>query len=118
MSQPQPKTYSFLVVAPDYTDTNALKMRNENQAAHVEHMGDVGKAGILRTGGGSLAHDSYDFLNGAKLTGSIMIFESESIEAVRKIIEDDVYWTEPVWDHEKLQIIPFFSPAPIPPLMA
>ncbi len=48
------------------------------------------------TGGGSLAHDSYDFLNGAKLTGSIMIFESESIEAVRKIIEDDVYWTEPV----------------------
>ena len=90
------------------------------------------------TGGGSLAHDNYDYQGGAKLTGSIMIFECESIEAVKKIIEEDVYWTEPVvcniffsrclgqlptdcgitqWDHEKLQIIPFFSPAPVPALM-
>lgn len=42
----QPKTFSFLVVAPDYAD--ALGRRNAAKTPHSEHMGQLGKAGILR----------------------------------------------------------------------
>lgn len=31
-----------------------------------------------------------------KLTGSVMIFKAESLEAVRKMIESDIYWTSDV----------------------
>ncbi|KAI0089636.1 hypothetical protein BDY19DRAFT_889336 [Irpex rosettiformis] len=115
---PPSTTFSFLVVAPDYMDADASKRRNDAKDSHIEHMGKFGKAGILRAGGGMLPADNYDFSSGAKVTGSFMIFEAESIEAVKQIIEEDIFWTQSVWDHEKLQIIPFYSPLPIPPLMS
>ncbi|KAI0340431.1 hypothetical protein BDW22DRAFT_1334556 [Trametopsis cervina] len=117
MSQAQAQTYSFLVCAPDYPDVPATNRRAATRAQHVEHMGKLGKDGVLRTGGGMLAPDEYGAVE-RTVRGSIMIFECESLDAVRKIIEEDVYWTTLVWDHERLSIIPFFSPAPVPALMA
>ena len=31
-----------------------------------------------------------------KFVGSMMVYEAESIEAVRKIVESDIYWTSGV----------------------
>ena len=42
----QLKTFSFLVIAPDYAD--ALERRNAAKTPHSEHMGQLGKAGVLR----------------------------------------------------------------------
>lgn len=69
-----------------------------------------------------------------KLVGSSMVFEEESVEAVRQRIEGDVYWTTNVvrgtlvysrrsderlilgrqWDKEKLVILPYLAAIPLP----
>ena len=69
-----------------------------------------------------------------KLIGSLMVFEAESLEEVRKVIEDDVYYRTGVvrsifrlvcadadadvqWDKEKLTILPWISAHPLPPFV-
>lgn len=42
----------------------------------------------------------------ASFKGSVVVYTGESPEAVRSIIENDVYATSGVWDLEKAQIIP------------
>ncbi|KAI0697368.1 hypothetical protein BC835DRAFT_1472926 [Cytidiella melzeri] len=118
MSITQSKTHSFVVSAPDHTDADSPKRRKDAAEQHIKNMTQFGKDGIFRTGGVTLAHDGINIADG-KVTGSMMIFECESITDVKKIIEGDVSWTDRVirWDHEKLQIIPFFSPVPVPALL-
>jgi len=38
------------------------------------------------------------------MNGSVLVFEAESAAAVRAMIEEDVYWTNNVWDKETLDI--------------
>ena len=42
----------------------------------------------------------------AQFLGSVVVYTGESTEAVRSIIENDVYATSGVWDLAKAQIIP------------
>ncbi|KAI0821125.1 hypothetical protein BC629DRAFT_1458448 [Irpex lacteus] len=53
-----------------------------------------------------------------KLVGSGMMFEAESADALRKILEEDIYWTSNVWDKEKIVILPFLSAGPLPSMVA
>ena len=46
-------------------------------------------------GGGLLTPETYQTEN-KKLVGSMLIFEMESLEAVRQLVESDVYWTSNV----------------------
>jgi len=47
-------------------------------------------------GGPLLAPELTDEKNRTKMTGSLMFFEAESIEEVRKIVESDIYYTSGV----------------------
>jgi len=49
-----------------------------------------------------------------KMVGSLMIFEAENIEAVKTMIETDIYYTSGVWDPERLVILPFVAATPFP----
>ncbi|KAL9097226.1 MAG: hypothetical protein Q9165_000653 [Trypethelium subeluteriae] len=44
-----------------------------------------------------------------KLKGSVMLAWAESRDEVMKVIEEDVYFKNDVWDKSKIQIYPFKS---------
>lgn len=46
---------------------------------------------------------------GPKIKGSIMLALSESKEDVLKALQEDIYFTEGVWDWNKIQIYPVCS---------
>jgi uncharacterized protein YciI len=58
-------------------------------------------------GGAFLAPELTDESGRKKMMGSVMFFEAESMEEVRKVVEADPYFTGDVWDREKLIILPF-----------
>ncbi|KAI0090658.1 hypothetical protein BDY19DRAFT_725267 [Irpex rosettiformis] len=113
MSDSQPKKYTFLLYAPDYTDSEALNRRLAVRPKHLENAKVMFNGGVSRIGGALVSPDSYDTPN-RKMVGSMMVFEAENIEAVRKIVEQDVYYTGGVWDKERLVIIPWVSAHPLP----
>ncbi|KAI0691508.1 hypothetical protein BC835DRAFT_1360226 [Cytidiella melzeri] len=113
MSEAKPKTHTFLVYAPDYTDSEASSRRLAVRPKHLERAGVMFSEGVSRIGGAMVSPDTYDTPD-RKMVGSMMVFEAENIEAVRKIVEEDVYYTGGVWDKEKLVIIPWVSAHPLP----
>jgi len=44
----------------------------------------------------------------------MFILQAESLEAVKKMIETDIYYTSNVWDPERIVILPFAAVTPIP----
>ncbi|KIJ67521.1 hypothetical protein HYDPIDRAFT_108348 [Hydnomerulius pinastri MD-312] len=107
----------FVVWAPDYTDEGALARRLAVRPSHLENANKLIQQGILRVGGGVLSADS---LNAAPsdrtFFGSCMIYEAETLEAVRQFIEDDIYYKTGVWDKEKLVILPIVLATGLPPV--
>ncbi|KAJ7731099.1 hypothetical protein DFH07DRAFT_755863 [Mycena maculata] len=105
----------FVVYAPDKTDSGAFERRLSVRATHLENAAKAITAGVIRVGGALLTPES---LTGAdkKMAsiGSMMIFEAENIEAVRTMVEADIYYTSGVWDPERLVILPFVSATPLP----
>ncbi|KAJ6572081.1 hypothetical protein B0H19DRAFT_935854 [Mycena capillaripes] len=103
----------FFVYAPDKTDEGAVERRLSVRPKHLENAAKNINDGVIRVGGALLTPES---LTGAekKMIGSIMIFEAENIEAVRAMIEGDIYYTAGVWDPERLVILPFVAATPFP----
>ncbi|KAJ6491303.1 hypothetical protein C8R47DRAFT_941259, partial [Mycena vitilis] len=101
----------FAVYAPDKTDEGAFDRRLSVRATHLENSAKR-PAGQVRVGGALLTPES---LTGGekKMVGSMIIFQAENIEAVRAIIEGDIYYTSGVWDPERLVILPFASATPL-----
>ncbi|KAH8103560.1 hypothetical protein BXZ70DRAFT_739117 [Cristinia sonorae] len=106
-----PAKHQFIVWAPDYTDPEAFDRRLAVRAAHLQNAFELIKNGVIKTGGAMMSPDTY-LTENKKFVGSAMIVEAESIEAVRKQVESDIYWSSNVWDKEKLTILPFFAPPP------
>jgi len=88
-------------------------------------------------GGGVLTSDPANAAPADRKFFGSCIIEAESLEAARKIIENDVYYTAGVvsvlsssdtllglffdswhgkWDKEKLQVLPIMLATPLPPL--
>ncbi|KAJ6572061.1 hypothetical protein B0H19DRAFT_1255979 [Mycena capillaripes] len=107
-----PALHRFFVYAPDKTDEGTFERRLSVRAKHLENAAKP-KEGIRAGGGALLTPES---LTGAekKIVGSAMVYEAESIEVVRKLIEDDIYYTAGVWDPERLVILPFMLANPFP----
>lgn len=42
--------------------------------------------------GGALGDEATYQTANKKLTGSMMVFSAENVDAVRKLIEEDIYW--------------------------
>ncbi|KAF8135654.1 hypothetical protein EV363DRAFT_1321221 [Boletus edulis] len=85
----------FVVWAPDYA--GAQEIRLAIRPRHLENAHRLTKEGVIPANAAPADR---------KFFGSCLIIEAESLEAVRKIVEGDVYYKEGVWDKEKLQILP------------
>lgn len=96
-----------MVWAPDYTDEKALSRRMAVRPKHLATANKHIEQGILKVAGGLIIPEVEDAASGSrKFFGSALLFEAESLEAVRNLIKQDVYWTENVWDKDKLIIHP------------
>ncbi|KAI9572120.1 hypothetical protein HD554DRAFT_2067090 [Boletus coccyginus] len=104
----------FVVWAPD---AGADERRLAVRPRHLENVHQLAKEGIIRVGGAVLTSDPANPADaGRKFFGSFIIIEAESLEAARKIVENDIYYTTDVWDKEKLQVLPIMLATPLPPL--
>ncbi|KIO19144.1 hypothetical protein M407DRAFT_246264 [Tulasnella calospora MUT 4182] len=102
--------YLFLVYAPDCTDQGTFEKRLEVREKHLqealpalEPQADVS----MKVGGAVLTPESITGEGPRTMVGSMLLFEAESIEAVRKRVESDIYYTSGVWDPNKLVILPY-----------
>ncbi|KAI0029247.1 hypothetical protein K488DRAFT_56816 [Vararia minispora EC-137] len=106
---------TFVAWCPDYTDPDALSRRLAVRTAHLEGIKQTVADGSLKFGGYTTAPESVGKPPGEhKINGSTMIFEAESVEEVRRRIEEDPYWAGNVWDKEKVDIRPIFASSATP----
>ncbi|EMD33191.1 hypothetical protein CERSUDRAFT_126342 [Gelatoporia subvermispora B] len=106
--------FTFLVYAPDYTDAEAPQRRLAVRPKHLEGARQLVAEGVIRVGGAMLSPESIQPGAEKKMVGSTMIYEAESLEAVKKIVEEDPYYVGNVWDKEKLVILPYAAATPLP----
>ncbi|KAG9316411.1 hypothetical protein JVU11DRAFT_2445 [Chiua virens] len=104
-SMSAPRSHTYLVWAPDYTDEGALARRMAVRPKHFIRANKQIKQGILKVAGGLITPETQGH-RGQKFVGSVLLYEANSIEDVRSLIKEDIYWTENVWDKEKLMIHP------------
>jgi len=107
-----PAKSQFVIWAPDYTDAEALNRRLAVRGQHIQKVVELFKTGVIKTGGVTITPETY-LTESKKMSGSMLVVEMESLEAVRKYVEEDVYWSGNVWDKEKIVIMPF-APAQVP----
>ncbi|KIP08665.1 hypothetical protein PHLGIDRAFT_104012 [Phlebiopsis gigantea 11061_1 CR5-6] len=112
MSQAR-QTYTYLAFMPDYTDEDAFERRLAVRPKHLENSKLVRERGLLKLGGPLISPETYRSEQ-KKLIGSAGLYEAESIEEIRKVIEEDIYYTSGVWDKEKIVILPWSAALPIP----
>ncbi|KAF8949204.1 hypothetical protein BGZ47_008983 [Haplosporangium gracile] len=93
----------FIVIARDFTDPEALTRRLDVRSKHLVEAKELKKSGKLQAGGALLT----DHSELGRMIGSIMIFQAETSEEVRQLVEKDYYVTGKVWEH--YQILPFRS---------
>ncbi|KZT03972.1 uncharacterized protein LAESUDRAFT_658697 [Laetiporus sulphureus 93-53] len=106
----KPILYKFIVWAPDMSDPDAFQRRLSVRQQHFVRGDKLHESGQWKVGGALLTPESIASPNAEKkMIGSVIICEAESLEAVREVIESDIYYTANVWDKEKLQIFPFLT---------
>ncbi|KIJ67522.1 hypothetical protein HYDPIDRAFT_84559 [Hydnomerulius pinastri MD-312] len=99
--------HPYMVWAPDRTDEGALARRMAVRPKHFVAANKLIKEGILKVAGGLVTPETMDATpEHREFVDSALIYEAESLAAARKLVEQDLYWTENVWDKEKLVILP------------
>ncbi|KAG9287252.1 hypothetical protein G9A89_008882 [Geosiphon pyriformis] len=91
----------FVLIAHDYTDPEALTRRSAVRQAHLSRTKEMKEKGLVHFGGALLSSNTKI----EKMNGSLMVFEAETEEDVRALIETDPYVTGKVW--ERWNIFPF-----------
>jgi len=113
MSNPiRPK---FFVYAPDNITEGTFAKRLSVRSEHIERVKGIYANGIIRVGGVLLSPESLSAPpESQKMVGSTFICEAESLDDVKKLVEEDIYYKEGVWDKEKIVILPMIAATPIP----
>ncbi|KAH9925936.1 uncharacterized protein BXZ73DRAFT_49701 [Epithele typhae] len=107
--------HHFIVYAPDMTDEGAFARRLSVRPAHLSAAGEQIKTGVFKLAGAMLTPESIASPTAdKKMVGSVFVCEAESLQAVRELMESDVYYTSGVWDKEKLVIMPLALATPLP----
>lgn len=88
----------FLLVAYDGTDPGAPERRMKSRPEHLEKIAVVKKAGQFLCGGAILNDEG-------GMIGSMILYEAESREALERMLENEPYIYNRVW--EKIDIRPF-----------
>ncbi|KAI0341140.1 hypothetical protein BDW22DRAFT_1359365 [Trametopsis cervina] len=102
----------FFVWAPDYTDPDAPRRRGAAARAHLRDMREniIDKelddyGGVTTSRATSLS--SKKAAEQQLVDGTIVVLRAENIEQVRELLERDLFWTQGVWDKERVVIKPF-----------
>ncbi|KAJ3810576.1 hypothetical protein EV368DRAFT_52298 [Lentinula lateritia] len=105
----------FFVYAPDDTEEGTFAKRLSIRNEHLARMKTILAAGTIRVGGVLLSPESLSAPpEGQKMIGSTFICEAESLDEVKKMVEEDIYYKEGVWDKEKIVVLPMMAATPIP----
>jgi len=88
----------FLLVAYDGTDPTAPERRMKSRPEHLEKIAVVKRAGQFLCGGAILNNEG-------SMIGSMILYEAENREALDKLLENEPYISNNVW--EKIEIRPF-----------
>ena len=111
-----PRSHTYLVFAPDYSDDGALARRMAVRPRHMIRANEHIKQGVLsglsinadgvrslltrsfvEVAGGITTPESQDAATAdKKFIGSLLLYEGDSIEDVAKLVGEDLYWTENV----------------------
>lgn len=99
----------FIIWAPDYTDDGAFSRRMDVRAQHLVVAEESRKKGyITNIAGAFLTPESIATPDAPKkMLGSMLLVRAKSLEEVRANVESDIYWTNNVWDKDKILIAPF-----------
>ncbi|OJJ87091.1 uncharacterized protein ASPGLDRAFT_32819 [Aspergillus glaucus CBS 516.65] len=110
MSAPAKK--EFLCICPD--KPGVIDKRLEVRPQHLENAKKSVSEGSLVLGG-AMFNDSHPKEGETpSFKGSAMMLLAENEEEARKLLENDVYTKNGVWDIENVQIIPFQSAVRLP----
>ncbi|KAJ7636945.1 hypothetical protein FB45DRAFT_1025035 [Roridomyces roridus] len=104
-----PERPKFVVYAPDKTDEGSMQRRLAVRQEHLQRAANPPDGIVVHVGGAMLTPESLAPDAETKMVGSIIIFEADNIDVVRKQIESDVYYKTGVWDAEELVILPFMG---------
>ncbi|EYE97888.1 uncharacterized protein EURHEDRAFT_449119, partial [Aspergillus ruber CBS 135680] len=103
MSGPAKK--EFLCICPD--KPGVIDKRLEVRGNHLEGATKLVSEGSLVLGVGAMFNDSHPKEGETpSFKGSAMMLLAENEEEARKLLENDVYTRNGVWDIENVQIIP------------
>ncbi|KAI0365945.1 hypothetical protein BV20DRAFT_1003324 [Pilatotrama ljubarskyi] len=114
-AQAAPQRYKFVVYAPDMADEGAFQRRLNVRQAHLQRAKEEIGRGVIKVAGAMLTPESIQPPTAEKnMVGSVFICEAPSLEAVRELMESDVYYTSGVWDKEKMVILPLALVTAVP----
>ncbi|KAN0139641.1 hypothetical protein V8E53_002303 [Lactarius tabidus] len=90
---------TYVVWAPaDHTNLEVLDHRAKSRPDHLKNIERLAKEGSLKLGGPMFDTES------GNPSGSLIVVEAESLDAVHEIIHNDPYWTGNYWNKEKVEI--------------
>lgn len=89
---------TFFVLAHDGTDPDAPARRQRVRKQHLAEIQTAVADGTIQLGGAILGE-------AGEMVGSALLLEAESTEAVRAVLENDVYFKTGVW--QRFEIYPF-----------
>ncbi|CAH0020360.1 unnamed protein product [Clonostachys rhizophaga] len=95
----------YFVYAPAKSDVGVLDRQKAAQAAHLAHADGVYAEGNLDSGGPILTASSV--AGNLTFAGSAFLLKVENLEAAKKVVTDDAYYTGDVWDPEKIVVLPY-----------
>jgi len=107
-------SHKFILYAPDKTDDATFALRMSVRPAHAAAANEMISKGVIKVAGAMLTPSSVESGTAEqKMIGSMIIYEAENMDVVKKIVEDDVYYKSGVWDSEKIVILPLKLLTPI-----
>jgi len=102
------KSHYFMVYAPDCTDEGAVERRFSVRERHLREVAPSISNRTIRVAGMFVSPKSILSEDAPKEPkGSLFILEAETIDEVRQMMKEDIYYTSKVWDPEQLVILPF-----------
>jgi len=93
----------FILYAPDNTEEGTVALRMSKRPDHLAVANELITNGTIKVGGAMLDSESAD----QKMVGSMIIYEADSLDAVKELVENDIYYKSGVWDTKNLVILPF-----------
>jgi len=104
--------HKFVLWAPDSTEEDVTERRVKIRPRHLEYVRTLHEQGTLAFGAATLTPES---VKGQKaMNGSLVIYETETIEQAWEAAKNDVFYVHKVWDTEKMTILPFMASFPWP----